>query len=500
MRRKMAALAAGVVMAAAVPASARWVEAKTDHFVIYGDMPEARAAAYAQDVERFDQMLRMFANTPDNKDAPTERVTVYVLPSLSALQSLTRSRNLAGFYSGSAQDSHAVMPLSIPSEYLISAQHVLFHEYTHHIMLSATNANYPSWVQEGFAEFFGTARPKDDGTMVVGAPPQTRGYALNTAYQMSLENLFRSDGMKLSDEDMNDKYARGWLLTHYLLLGKKRPGQLDQYLRLLREGVPSLTAAKQAFGSLGKLDGELAAYNRSKFPAMLVPADMLKTGQVTTRTLRPCEAEIMPTRIRSASGVTDKTAPELVPPARAIAAKCANDPFVERALAEIEFDAKNNDASMAASDRTLTLDPANIMAMVYKGRVLARQGKWADARKWFIKANRANPNYALPLMLYYDSFMRAGEAPPKIAVDGLFRAVVLVPQDDQLRLRAGYALIRQGDLKTARMVLAPVAFSPHAKPADNPALKVLQKIDAGADVKAVMAEADTAKWRDLGKE
>jgi predicted Zn-dependent protease len=139
------------------------------------------------------------------------------------------------------------------------------------------------------------------------------------------------------------------------------------------------------------------------------------------------------------------------------------------------------------------------MGMVYKGRVLARQGQWAEARKWFVKANRANPDYALPLVLYYDSFMRSNQAPTPAAVKGLLRAIVLVPQDDSLRLRVGYALLRQGDLATARAVLAPIAFSAHARP-DNPALLVVRKLDEGAGAKAALAEADKAKWNEIGKE
>jgi tetratricopeptide (TPR) repeat protein len=299
---------------------------------------------------------------------------------------------------------------------------------------------------------------------------------------------------------MEDKYARGWLLTHYLLMGKKRPGQFDAYLRLMAKGVPSLEAGRQAFGDLRKLNSELDIYNREgKFMTFALPPSEARVAEPVIRQLGACEARIMPTRVRSAAGVTEKTAPELVPPARAVAAQCPNDAFVQRSLAEIEFDAKNNDQSMAAADRAIALDPGNVMAMLYKGRVLGRQGKWAEARRWFVKANRVNPDYALPLVLFYDSYMLAGQTSPKAAVDGLLRAIVLASQDVQLRQRLGYALIRQGDLKLARIVLAPVAFSAHSEK-ENPALTIVKQIDAGADAKAVLAEATKAKWNEIGKE
>jgi tetratricopeptide (TPR) repeat protein len=449
-------------------------------------------------LERFDHLLREMANLPNTPQSASDRVIVYVVP-LTMVQELAHSTNIGGFYNSDVQSTLAVMPLSIPSDWDVGQFHVMFHEYTHHILLSSTEASYPSWVQEGFAEFFGTVRFRPDGNLILGAPPQWRGYALHRQVQMTLEELLTLDGKKQDDRDMEDKYARGWLLTHYLLLGKKRPGQIDKYLNLVAAGVPSLEAGRQAFGELSKLDGELNVYNRNgKFMTYVIPAKYAIAAP-RVRPLGACEASIMPTRIRSAVGVTEKTAPKLVPPARAAAKECAGDAFVQRALAEVEFDAKNNTEAMAAADRALAADPGNVMAMVYKGRVLARQSRWDEARSWFIKANHAEPNYALPLVLYYDTYTRAGVAPTKAAVNALMRAIVLSPQDSSVRLRVAYELIGEGDLALARKVLAPAAFEVHGS-GGNKALEVLRKIDAKASPEAVLAQAKEAKWNEIGKE
>jgi tetratricopeptide (TPR) repeat protein len=484
----------------AQPAKAEWIETKTEHFTIYGDMTQQQAADYATKAERFDRMLRFITNIKDDSDVPIDRVVIYVVPSVETIRAMTRSSLIAGFYNSDAQGSLAVMPLRVPSEWGAGANHVLFHEYSHHILLSSTQTQYPGWIQEGLAELFGTAKIRDDGSILVGAPPQMRGYALHRQYQLNVEELLGIDGRKLSPEARDDKYARGWLLSHYLLLSNKRPGQFDAYLKQFSKGVGSVDAGRAAFGDLGRLNTELNVYNRvGKFPAIIVPASQTSVGKVTTRKLSPCEAKIMPSRLRSAAGVDEKAAAALVAPARSVAAECLNDAFVQRSLAEIEFDAKNNDAALAAAERAIELEPSNVMAWVYKGRVYARQKRWPEARSAFVRANRFSSDYALPLKLYYDSFMLAGQQPSKAAIDGLYRAVVLAPQDGPLRQRAAYSLIREGDLKTARTVLAPVAFSAHAGP-DNPALPVLQKIDAGGDQASVMAEASKAKWNELGKE
>ena len=491
------AAAAGAALLAA-PAEARWVEAKTQHFVIYANLSDGEAAAYAAQLERFDHLLRELTNLPPTTESASDSVTVYIVP-LTMVQELAHSSTIGGFYNSDVQSSLAVMPLTVPTGWDVGPFHVMFHEYTHHILLSSTEASYPSWVQEGLAEFFGTVRFRSDGNLLLGQPAQWRGWSLHQQVQMTLEELLVSDGKKLDDRDMEGKYARGWLLTHYLLLGKKRPGQLDKYLKLVAAGVPSLEAGRQAFGELSKLDGEINVYNRNgKFVTYVIPANY-PIGAPRIRPLGACEAAIMPTRIRSAVGVTEKTAPKLVPGARAAAKNCAGDSFVQRALAEVEFDAKHNAESLAAAERSLAADPGNVMAMVYKGRVLARQAHWDEARSWFIKANHAEPNYALPLVLYYDTYMRAGAAPTKPAVNALMRAIVLSPQDSRLRMRVAYQLIGEGDLALARKVLGPVAFAVHGT-GDNKALEILKQIDAKAAPAAVLAQAKAAKWDELGKE
>lgn len=497
-RRVILGAAATAAMAFAQAAEARWVKAQTQHFTIYSDLSEKEVNAYANHIERFDHLLREMVNLPGAPMSESDRVTVFLVP-FSTVQSLARSSVIGGFYNAHIQDTLAVMPQNLPDGVDAGPMEVMFHEYAHHIFLSSTEAAYPSWVQEGLAEFFSTTRFRDDGSILIGAPPEMRGWALHKQVQMTLPELLDSDGKQLNDFEMEDKYARGWLLTDYLLVGSDRTKQYGEYLKLMAAGVPSLQAAERAFGDLRKLAGEVERYNRvGRFQAYAIPATFAPPPARISQLSR-CESEIMPVRMRSAVGVDKKTAPALVAPARAAAAECPNDPFVQRALAEVEFDAKNNDQAMAAADRALAADPNNLMAMVYKGRVFARRGNWAEARTWFIKANHINPNYALPLVLYYDSYLRAGEKPTEAAINGLMRAGVLAPQPDELRLRIAYELISEGNLQMARKIMAPVAFAVHGKKG-NKALDVLRKIDAKAPAGEVLAAAKAAKWDQIGNE
>src|SRR3546814_16728170 len=118
----------------------------------------------------------------------------------------------------------------------------------------------------------------------------------------------------------------------------------------------------------------------------------------------------MPYRIRSARGVDEKMAAALVADARPVAASYPNAAFVQRTMAEIEYDAKNNAEAEAAADRALALDPKLVVALLYTGRVLAPRAPasmpaddWNAWRTWLLTAHHAAPNLRMPPVPIYDS-------------------------------------------------------------------------------------------------
>ncbi len=268
------------------------------------------------------------------------------------------------------------------------------------------------------------------------------------------------------------------------------------YLKTLNEGKASIDVAKIAFGDLSKLDRDLDAYlNRGTLPYVHITFDDIAADAVKVRMLTPGEAAMMPVRLRSDRGVELAAAQALVLDARRLASPFPSDAKVQDVLAEAEYDAHNDDLAEAAADRALLADPQDRTAMMYKGRAIARRparsaagdpGKWKEARSWFIKANRLEPNDAAALLLYYESFLSEGIRPTPNAVRGLERAFELVPQDNELRLHLALQYLADGKLQSARTVLVPLAFDPHA-PADNQARALIALIDKG-DAAAIAAK------------
>jgi tetratricopeptide (TPR) repeat protein len=475
----------------ATPAHAEWQEAKSAHFRVYGDMAPDTLRKRTINLERFDAVLRSLLKAEEGVES-----TIFVTSGEGQIQKLAGRADVLGFYRPSYEGSIAFIPASMPNGVTgMTSSQVMFHEYAHHMLLSNMQAFYPGWASEGLAELFSTLTFDDKGNAIIGAPVTERDWAIQGMHHWTVKRLIDSDVTPPKENERIELYSRGWLLCHYLLISGKRPGQFFQYLDRLSRGEKPLAAAEKVFGDLDKLDDEVETYvRRSTFPSWLVPADKIKVATaVSMRPLREGEAAIMPYRMVSANGIRVDKAADLAAQARPIAARYPDDPFVQRAMAEMEYDAKAYPAADAAAQRALAVEPDNIGALAYRVRVAVNKalsgGKaedWAFARQLVLKANQVAPNNPLPYVQFYDLARAQGGPMPAGAEDGILRAVVLVPSDAELRLRAAIVLIGQGDLATARSLLAPMVLNPHAN--NTPIGELVKAMDAGQDKTALQAK------------
>ena len=484
---------AGMAMAAQ-PASAAWLEASSDHFIIYSDTEEAQLRQFATRLERFDKGLRQLflPGAAEDEGRRSNRLRIFVVSGQAAVERLCgRCPPVLGFYVPRVGGSVIFTPRRTGYDSAIDfdAETVLFHEYAHHFMYANFSAAYPAWYSEGFAEFNATAQFDKDGALGFGVPAKHRAYSLFNGDVLSLEKLFDSASRRLDSVEREAIYSRGWLLTHYLTFNSERKGQLHAYLTAMNKGTPSLDAGKAAFGDLKLLNRELDRYLRSsRMKYVRLSPDQLPIGRIDIRPLSAGAAAMIQVNMRSTRGVSEKTARELVPEARRKAAPYPDDPVVQAQLAEAEFDAGNDAEAEAAADRALKADPNNIDALLYKGRVLTRRAAtakttdeavWKAARSWYLKANRVDPNAALPLFLFYDSFRAAGLTPTANAVQALDRAFELAPEDQELRFFLAHQALSEKNAKRARAALAPLAYNPHASGLREIATNVIALIDAG---------------------
>ncbi len=502
--RMAAGIAISLAAAISSPASAKWLRGESENFVFYGDMSRDDMRDFAVRLERYNAALNQIV-----KSKEVSKVTIFVVSDVGEVQQLVGNGggNVLAFYIPSAQLPLIITPESggfVTNQFRLTVENILLHEYAHHMLLSNVDQIYPGWASEGMAEFFSTVNFNRDGSLTFGAPNTIRSFSVNSPHRMMLKELLLSDSTKLSPEEFEQKYSRGWLLIHYLLLSGNRPGQLSAYFEAINQGMPPLEAGQKAFGDLDKLNKEFDRYrNNSRFNSFTLTAEQLGKENVKfdMEELSEGQAAIMRFRIRSARGVDKEMAAELAKEARPVAALYPDDVYVQRTMAEIEFDANDLDAAELAADRVIAADSKNVMGQLYKARILGRRAvdsqggaaAWEQVRDHILNANEVDPNYALPLVLYYDSYVAQGVEVPPIAMTGLARAAYLVPQDPEVRVRLGYALLQKGESDAARKVIAPMAYYSHGSE-DNPALKIIEKIDEGAEVEALLEIATEAKW------
>ena len=511
MLRTMTAAAAALLLAQ--PACASWQRATSRHFVVYSDDTPAHVQAFTTRLEKFDKAMRVWHMAPEDKRGDSARVTVFVVGNIDDVQKIygNGGQGVAGFYQPRAGDSIAFTPRSSGegSDRGFTSQAILFHEYTHHWMLTNdawADAAFPPWFVEGFAELHATAILRD-GDVIFGAPPTYRGYTVGNMNLLPASQLLQPNPGHLGGNQRDALYSRGWLLTDYLIFDKDRLGQFAAYVAAINAGK-SPKEANALLGNPNALDFKMNAYGKqSVLPSAVIPAKDLAIGPIAVQALGSAEAAIMPALILSKRGVDMKTAPAVVALARRLAAAFPTDPFVQNEVAEAEFDVCSTDRksdaacyarSEAASDRALAADPMSIHALVYKGMAQAAAAKkdkvtdparWATIRHWFLAANKIDPEAPQPLINFYDSYADAGQAPTKNADGAMLYAYALAPYDGGVRFKAAHVLLAQDKPVQARVALGPVAYNLDEPGTADRAQKILAVLDKDGS-KAALAEMD----------
>ena len=481
---------------AGTPAHAAWHEAKSKHFVVYADSSAEELKSYAEKLERFDAAFREARGVPDVAPGQSTRVTLFMVRDLATIRRLyggSKESGVAGFYIPRFSGSVAFVPeKSVKGKWMLSPDSIFFHEYSHHLMLQDADRPLPTWLTEGFAEFFANPEFKPDGSVMIGKPPVYRAEELFQMSDLPLEKMISGDFRHIDGWQYTTLYGRGWLLTHLLSFDLKRRGQLPKYLDAIQAGVPSLKAAEDAFGDLKSLDRELKLYFKAdNFTATTIPASKLRPSPVAVRPLTPGETRVVDVRMRLARGGRKLFPGSLVGTVRRAALEFPEDAAVLTTLAQIELAAEHPKEANEAADRALQLAPDSFDALIAKGKAmmaLAKENRgsadWNAVRSMFLKANKIDAEAAEPLVLFYRTYIEQGIQPTSNAVDGLTYAVVLAPQDSKLRMELIGRLFDDNRLADARKVLIPIAYSPHVGKWRDAVVAILEQLDAGNRDKA----------------
>ncbi|QCI93084.1 hypothetical protein [Novosphingobium sp. EMRT-2] len=498
-RRLAVLVSAGLLLAGAAPLQATtWYRARTAHFVMYSDGDPKALRTLAQKAQKFEAVLNDRYKAVFDPDTPP--IDIYILRSQENVAKLMGgSKTTAGFYKPDTEGSIILSNREGASNELdLDRDSTLFHEYTHYFMLHNFVSAYPAWFTEGFAELLATVEFPAKGGYEIGRPPKYRAYGLFMSTPVPITSILGESSFSGNAEQLDFRYGRSWLLTHMLVVGTKRKGQMDTYLNLLNTGTALPEAAQQAFGDLAQLDKDLDKYRSGRLTYYRFDMPASDAPEPAIEQLDAVETQLIPYRLMRRAGDDAASAVEpLALIAQANPASAAAWFEFARAASVAADEASDSGAKAAlrqraadALDRVLSLDPAHVRALLYKAEAQAEHlhfignndpARWKEVGTLLRRANAGNPNDPLVLYQWYRNFGLRREAPPQNARDALARAFQLAPDVTDIRVAYGFDLARHDDFTNALAVVRPIAFDPHNAQAGISVLLSLREMQKRRD-------------------
>jgi len=342
------------------------------------------------------------------------------------------------------------------SDTQLDPEGTLFHEYVHYFMFQHSDAPYPLWYSEGFAELFSNLEFNEDH-FIIGEVPSHRSFGLTTV-PVDLEKMF--DPPASPDRYRTVRtYGHGWLLASHLNLNPERRGQMTRYMQAIAEGKPIMEAAEIAFGDLDVLRRELEEFRRGAARTLKVPYATQADPAVEIRPLDEAQAARMETMIIQKRGVDEKQAASLVNKTRGLVQRYPQSPEVLLVAMEAEFDARNYGESEELAQSVLAADPDSTEAAMYYADAALRQSyedpsKLPVARSRFAAANRMETDHAYPLYGYYLTYLfdESVDEIPETAKRALEASFRYAPFDNSVRQALVHMLLMEDRPNEAKIV------------------------------------------------
>ena len=496
-------IAAAALAAGEASAADRWIKATSPNFVIYTDVNEAGARRLADQLEAFDQLLRLRHGVPVTEPV-RRKLPIYLLRRKGDLRRISPgiSANVEGFYTSSSDDTYAVAVEGDGSRNLL-------HEYVHHFMLRRFPAGYPGWLVEGYPEFFSTFRRTPE-YIEIGKADENRVYWLANQRWLPYRKVLASTPSTIrSSEDQAMFYAQAWGLTHWFLSDPQRSKQLNAYIDAVGEGADPVAALQTATGlTPEQLDTAVRIYLTRGFSYHRLKLT-LAPAPVTVETLPASAGDVLlPTlRVKNDNGVDapdDRTdGPVLLEAVRKAAGPHAGDRLADLALARVEV--KLGDAARAETllKARIAADAKDVEALQLMAALKLKAAKGAtpeaartlvrEAQRWAGQAHKLDPDYYPTLIVYAQAREGGAGYPNENDLNVLVDALDLAPQVGTLRLKAAQALVARRRTAEAAKMLAPLAFNAHGGTTAAEARAVLEGLQASAGATATQASAGGAR-------
>ena len=265
-----------------------WRQIDTPHFTLISNARGTESAQLARELERFRALVLRVSGTPLAPEPVPTRI--FLFADWGSYFAYTAGTNMLGFNYPTLRANYLVIS---PGVYHTDPKRIIFHEYVHYL-LRHQRTRYPTWFDEGLAEFLSDVREVGD-ELRVGNIPREGINAHAIQWRIPLRELMATDFvLDWRPARIAAFYGQSWATVSYLLSQPvstdaidRRP-QLATYLRLLNAGEPRATAFEAAFGTNeAELTREVRRHlQRRRLPGIGVPiAELPPLADVRHRVL-----------------------------------------------------------------------------------------------------------------------------------------------------------------------------------------------------------------------
>lgn len=475
------ALFAGCLLALAMagPAAAEWRRAESGRFIVYSQGSEASLRRYVRSLELYDYTLRVRMSLPVDAP-PVRKLPIYLVSGRGGLVQINPrvGDGVAGQYFPVGEDIFAAAVADSEQDYIL-------HEYFHHFSFEAGATDMPGWLQEGLAEYFMTAKVRED-SVDIGGFNENRVYWLFNATWIPLEDLL---GKRFSDlargENRETYYPVAWLLTHYMMNDDSRRAQLGAYLNDVQAGGDPVEAMERATGmTLGELRRALHRYRQITLTRYTLD---FPEPQINVTTLPASADDLLLLGQRLKVGVAEDQRAATAVLIRRLAARRPDDPFAMLQLGHAELHFGDPDAGEAVLTRLLEREPDNVEALQLMATRYARlaQERPAEAtsllargRGYLARAFAADQGNYYTLWLLARTRQSARNYPNANDLTTWDLAYQAAPQLAGIRLGYASAMMQAGEFEGAINLLVPLANSPHGGSTASTAQTLLERARA----------------------
>jgi len=445
----------------------RWIEIRSEHFVLASALSEQRSTALALQLENFRAAVDVLTGAKGIEDPiPTK---IYLLP--RAEEALGFRGSLGGYFSAHMRANYAVM---IPSGSY--SDDILKHEYTHYLIANRDLRQFPPWLNEGLAEVFSTLRV--EGSVVeFGRGPDGRINNLVTENWISFESVLDRRPGQMGGRFAAMFYAQSWLLVHYLMVGGGRaefPANVADYVRRLESREPPLPAFEAAFElEVGSLERQLIDYARRMGYYRFTLKTPFSEAALRTREI-PIDEVAADLGLLALMRGNHDDAKEMYEAALAANPDNANALI---GLADLHKFADRYEEAASLYERALALEPNDAEHLLDYGEYFldraraepsadARGELLVEARRRFAQSYRLDPDNPETLTENGLTYLFGGEDIDK-GLESLEAAHDLLPSQPDIQIMLAQAYIVARDTVRARELLEGLLATSHEERAEQ---------------------------------